>query len=134
VTPGGAAHGDFAPWNLLRTQDGWALVDWENFRVAAPPFFDLFHYIVQSNSELRRPLKGSIMRGLRLEGWVGRSIQAYADGAGVDARDGAHSLREYLMTSAATLELQAPRRGVRVRSKLATRLASEHPTVEETRG
>ena len=25
----GMAHGDFAPWNLLRTSDGWVLVDWE---------------------------------------------------------------------------------------------------------
>ena len=25
----GIAHGDCAPWNLLRTGDGWVLVDWE---------------------------------------------------------------------------------------------------------
>ena len=34
----GVAHGDFAPWNLLKAPDGWVLVDWEDSCADAPPF------------------------------------------------------------------------------------------------
>ena len=115
----GAAHGDFAPWNLLRTESGWGLVDWESFHTGAPPYFDLFHYLVQSNSELRRPLKQTILDGLEGKGWVAGAIGAYAAGAELNVRDGPHFLREYLRTSAARLELEAAGRGARVRSKMS---------------
>ncbi len=114
----GAAHGDFAPWNLLRTEDGWGVVDWEDFRSEAPPYFDLFHYLVQSGSELRRPLRRTILDGLGGRGWVAGAIGAYAAGAEVDAREGTRFLREYLHISAAELGLVAPRRSVRVRSRM----------------
>ena len=80
----GAAHGDFAPWNLLRTNSGWGLVDWESCHTGAPPYFDLFHYLVQSNSELRRPRRQTIINGLRGKGWVGAVIAAYAAGSEID--------------------------------------------------
>lgn len=118
----GAAHGDFAPWNLLRSKGGWALMDWETSRLGAQPYFDLFHYFVQSNSELRRPMKQTILDGLRLKGWVGRAIGAYAAGSEIHARESKHFLREYLRISAAKLDLEAPPRGARVRSKLSRRL------------
>lgn len=118
----GVAHGDFAPWNLLRTETGWGLVDWEGFRIDAPPYFDLFHYLVQANSELRRPLRRTILDGLASRGWVGGVIGAYAAGAEIDARDSAHCLREYLRISAATLALEAPARGTRVRAKMSSEL------------
>lgn len=118
----GAAHGDFAPWNLLETETGWALVDWENCRRADLPYFDLFHFLVQSNSELRRPTKHAILEGLRLRGWVGRVVGAYAEGAQVDVRQADGFLREYIRVSAKELDLAAPGRGVRVRTKLSSRL------------
>jgi aminoglycoside phosphotransferase (APT) family kinase protein len=63
----GVAHGDFAPWNLLETASGcWGVIDWENCRQSADPYFDLFHYLVQSSSELRRPRKQAILDGLEL--------------------------------------------------------------------
>src|SRR5207249_3910444 len=37
-SPLGLAHGDFTPWNLLPTDAGWTLVDWEETREQAPPF------------------------------------------------------------------------------------------------
>jgi Phosphotransferase enzyme family len=119
---GGASHGDFAPWNLLETATGWGLVDWEDSRAGLPPYFDLFHYLVQSNSELRRPSKTAILDGLRLKGWVGHAIGAYAAGAETDARDCKRFLRAYLHESARKLDLEAPPRGARVRSKLLRRL------------
>lgn len=118
----GAAHGDFAPWNLLRTESGWGLVDWESFHTGAPPYFDLFHYLVQSNSELRRPLKQTILDGLKGKGWVAGAIGAYAAGAELNVRDSPHFLREYLRASAARLEPEAAGRGARVRSNMSRRL------------
>jgi hypothetical protein len=122
VGTSGAAHGDFAPWNLLRTETGWGVVDWESFQSKAPPFFDLFHYLVQSNSELRRPLTQSILAGLKGKGWVGASIGAYAAGSEVHARESSHFLGEYLRISAPALNPEARRRGARVRSKMLARL------------
>jgi aminoglycoside phosphotransferase (APT) family kinase protein len=118
----GAAHGDFAPWNLLRTEGGWGLLDWEDFTTGAPPYFDLFHYFVQSNSELRRPTKQTILDGLRLKGWVGSAIAAYAAGAEVDAGESEHFLREYLRISTARFRMMAAPRGARVRLELSRRL------------
>jgi aminoglycoside phosphotransferase (APT) family kinase protein len=118
----GAAHGDFAPWNLLRMESGWGLVDWESFHTGAPPYYDLFHYLVQSNSQLRRPLIQTILDGLKGKGWVGGVIGAYAAGSEVDVRDSAHFLREYLLISAANLGQDAPRRGIRVRSIMTDKL------------
>lgn len=120
----GAAHGDFAPWNLLRTDSGWGLVDWENFHTGAPPYFDLFHYLVQSNSELRRPLTRTIWDGLKGKGWVGAAIGAYAAGSEVAARDSPHFLHEYLRISSAKLDPRDARRGTRIRSKMSSRLES----------
>jgi hypothetical protein len=124
----GAAHGDFAPWNLLRTDEGWALVDWEGFRGSAPPFFDLFHYLVQSNSELHRPSARSIIYGLHRNGWIGGVIAAYAEGAGLDVRMAPPSLRAYLETTASEIEPGAPGRSSRVRVHLMRILASSAPS------
>jgi hypothetical protein len=90
----------------------------ETSRVDASPYFDPFHYLVQANSELRRPRKRSIMDGVRLRGRVGKAVVPYADGADIPARENRRYLQEYLLFSAANLNLETPRRGSRVRSKL----------------
>jgi hypothetical protein len=118
----GAAHGDFAPWNLLETASGWGVIDWENCRPSADPYYDLFHYLVQSNSELRRPRKQAILDGLALRGWVGAAIKAYAAGSGIDVTESRRLLTRYLDVSGAMLDPDAPGRGVRVRTLLKTRL------------
>lgn len=46
-------HGDFAPWNLLRTPQGLGLVDWESARFADEPLRDMIHYLVQAGAHLR---------------------------------------------------------------------------------
>jgi hypothetical protein len=47
-TVGPLVHGDLSPWNLLRTPQGLALVDWEEARIAREPLFDLAHFVVSS--------------------------------------------------------------------------------------
>lgn len=118
----GVAHGDFAPWNLLQTPSGWGVIDWENCRTSADPYFDLFHYLVQSNSELRRPSRRAILEGLKLRGWVGSAVGAYASGSGIGVAESRHFLARYLDVSGAMFDPDAPPRGVRVRSRLKTRL------------
>ena len=92
----GPAHGDCAPWNLLRTHDGWVLVDWEDAREQAPPFFDLFHFLVQSHSLLGRPSAQAIVEGMHGRGYVGDLVRAYAAGARLDASEAASLLIAYL--------------------------------------
>jgi len=47
-------HGDFAPWNLVRTTDGTVLLDWESARLGDEPLFDLTHFVVQTGALLGR--------------------------------------------------------------------------------
>jgi hypothetical protein len=95
----GPAHGDAVPWNLLRTRTGWLLVDWENATDAAPPFHDVFHYLVHSFATLGRPSGEEILDGLAGKGWIGAAIHAYAEGAGVPASSAPLHLAQYLESS-----------------------------------
>jgi hypothetical protein len=93
------AHGDFAPWNLLRTADGWVLIDWEDASAAHPRCFDLCHYVVQSHAMLGRPSMEAIVDGFRGGGgWVGQAVAAYADGAGLPVGEAEQALKSYLGT------------------------------------
>jgi hypothetical protein len=118
----GVAHGDCAPWNLLRTESGWALIDWENSTGGMPPLYDLFHFFVQSSVELRRPTKGSLLGGLELKGWVGESIEAYAAGAEISSRESRRLFGEYLRISAARVKPNGPPRALRIRRELSAML------------
>ena len=93
----GIAHGDCAPWNLLRGQERWYLIDWSDARVDAPPFTDLWHYIVQAHALLGRPSKNEILEGFVERGWVGAAIAAYAHGAGLRRQDAYTHLLPYLL-------------------------------------
>jgi hypothetical protein len=95
----GPAHGDFAPWNLLRTADGWVLIDWEDTAADQEPFADLCHYLVQGHAMLGRPSRQAVVDGFRdRRGWVGRAVEAYADGAGLPAAEAPAALTRYLGT------------------------------------
>lgn len=100
----GMAHGDCAPWNLLRAPDGWVLVDWEGARADAPPFFDIAHYLVQGHSLLGRPTLRELLPDESERSWVRVAVRAYADGARRPASDWRSSLIGYLRTSAASLD------------------------------
>lgn len=93
----GSAHGDCAPWNLLRTERGWVLVDWESGATAQPPFFDLLHYLIQSHTLLGRPSRQALLEGFgHGRGWVGRAVHAYAQGAGLPVEEASVQLKSYL--------------------------------------
>jgi len=42
------AHGDFTPWNMYRANHVLHLFDWELSQLEMPLFYDLFHFIFQS--------------------------------------------------------------------------------------
>jgi thymidylate kinase len=121
----GLAHGDVAPWNLLRTGDGWCLVDWESAGPGRAPFHDVFHFLVQGLALLRNPGEDVILQGLDGGGWVGECLRAYADAAGLHVHTAEAALQHYLETSLPTLDpskLDA-RRGMAARRSLLARLA-----------
>jgi hypothetical protein len=48
-------HGDFAPWNLLRTSDGaLGAIDWEYGTPEGLPYLDLAYYILQTSALIYR--------------------------------------------------------------------------------
>jgi hypothetical protein len=95
----GPAHGDASPWNLLRTDRGLVLLDWEHASDAAPPFHDLFHFLVHGHSLLGRPAAHEILTGLDGEGWVAGAIAAYARGAELQVASAPRYLNAYLERS-----------------------------------
>ena len=123
---GGLAHGDFAPWNLLRTEGGWTVIDWEEARDGAPPFWDVFHYLVQGHALLRRPRQEALVAGFEGRGWVGAALQSYAEGAVVPARDAAMFFPAYLEDSRRMLNSaqRDGRAGLNARTALLRRFES----------
>jgi N-acetylglucosaminyldiphosphoundecaprenol N-acetyl-beta-D-mannosaminyltransferase len=49
---GFVVHGDLAPWNIIPTATGLALVDWENSRFEPDPLYDLAHYVTRTGALL----------------------------------------------------------------------------------
>jgi hypothetical protein len=117
----GPAHGDLAPWNLLRTRSGWVLVDWESAVERAEPWLDVCHFVVQAHSLLGRPEPSEVLDGfVHRRGWVGRAVAAYATGSGLDPSGAAPALRTYLARpdSAGVARSANEHRGLRRRAGL----------------
>lgn len=96
----GAAHGDCAPWNLLRTGERWVLVDWEEASEDAPPFYDVLHYHIQTYVLLRRRSASQVLDSItRPRGSVRAALQAYAGAAGLREDDGLQHLPSYIERS-----------------------------------
>jgi hypothetical protein len=130
----GFVHGDVAPWNLLRTRDGWALIDWEEAQERHAPFHDLLHFLVQAHALLGRPSQHVLLRGLLWRrGWVGAAVAAYASGARIPVDSAAPSLLVYLHESLQRIDHCAPdgRRGVTARLRLLHKLTSHLPQTKE---
>ncbi len=121
----GPAHGDCAPWNLLRAKQGWYLIDWNDAREAAEPFWDVLHYLVQGHALLGRPSAEALLRGLLAgRGRVGAAVRAYADAAGLETSEAAAQLPLYLAASRMGLDSGKAdeRRGLVARDRLLARL------------
>lgn len=121
----GFCHGDFAPWNLYRTEAGWALLDWEEAHADGPPFFDLWHYVVQGHALLGHPSERALLRGLDGKGWVAAAVEAYATGASLRLQDARDGLEHYLRVSARTLDsaITDQARGLEARKRLLEKVA-----------
>jgi hypothetical protein len=105
------------------------LLDWEHARTDAPPFFDLFHFLIQSHVLLGRPRARAIISGLAGRGWVSDAIAAYADGARVNQAAAAAYLHMYLRISRAQLDptTREGRAGLAARRSLLATSASIDP-------
>jgi hypothetical protein len=104
----GATHGDFAPWNLLRTEQRWMLVDWEEARDDGSPFYDLFHHLLISHVNLELPTQGVLLDGIEGRGWVGQAIAAYATGARLDAENVRDHFVSHLVSTRESLDVETP--------------------------
>jgi hypothetical protein len=127
----GAAHGDLAPWNLLRTEGGWMVVDWEDARYDAPPFFDVFHYLVQAHALLRHPSREDLIRALSTgHGWVGSTLRAYGKSARISPFRAVDFFPQYLEATVVTLDAftRDGRRGIAARRSLLAAFAAGHFT------
>jgi Phosphotransferase enzyme family len=116
----GRTHGDFAPWNLLKTERGWVLVDWEEARDSDRPFFDLFHYVFMAHQNLAAFSRKDFLDGLEGKGRIGRAIAAYAESADLRNLDLRELLIFYLRSSSQRLNLASPdgRSDYRARERL----------------
>ncbi|WP_273445663.1 phosphotransferase family protein [Neolewinella agarilytica] len=62
----GLAHGDFTPWNTLRTNDDQlAIIDWELGQTEMPLGFDFFHFHLQNGIMVERKSWQQIYRGMQ---------------------------------------------------------------------
>jgi thymidylate kinase len=116
----GPGHGDFAPWNVMATRDGWVVIDWESATFDAPPFDDLFHYLVQGAALLGHPRTSQIVAGLEGRGALAPAVRAYADVVGHPVDGLPNAFLGYLDRSTATLRLDRPdgARGLAARRRL----------------
>ena len=100
-----AWHMETSPPGIsLRAPDGWVLIDWEDSRADAPPFYDLFHYLVQGAVLLRRPSLRAFTGGAPGTSWMRDAIRAYAEGAGRPASTWRRHLGDYLRLSMEDLD------------------------------
>jgi hypothetical protein len=121
------AHGDFAPWNLLQTQGAWVLLDWEYASPSKPPFFDLWHYLLQAHILLGRPSAKTLVGALKGEsGWVRDAVVEYARGLGRSPEDAKNYFEAYIAASAERIggDPRQIRHGLRLRSQLQHQIAA----------
>jgi phosphotransferase family enzyme len=129
----GPVHGDLAPWNILRTNRGWALLDWEASDLA-PPFYDLFHYLVQGHVLLGRPSQRTLFAGLQQRNWVGDAVGAYAQAAELSVEEAPSRFVSYLGWSAERQAITSEGvRGRVARERLMAALASARATRRRAR-
>jgi hypothetical protein len=103
------------------------VVDWEDARDDAPPFFDVFHYIVQAHALLGHPSRKELLQGLSTgDGWVGSALRAYATAARVPPFKAVDLFPQYLQATVLALDARTRdgRRGVAARRSLLAALGA----------
>ncbi len=77
-----AAHGDFAPWNLVARGGQLRAFDWEHFELRAPALHDLVHFHVQTGALASEAPGERVFDGLRslFTGPGGRVLRALGIG------------------------------------------------------
>lgn len=53
-------HGDFSPWNVLKTKDKLILIDWERSQKNSLPLLDLFHFLTMQRLIRNQPIIADI--------------------------------------------------------------------------
>jgi hypothetical protein len=86
-------HGDLAPWNMVPSASGLALVDWEKSRFETDPLNDLAHYVIRTGALLHTWRPRAAVSHLVGRGSVGRR---YLREIGVDPDSAAEHLMRYL--------------------------------------
>jgi hypothetical protein len=121
----GYGHGDFAPWNLVRDDEDWWILDWEAACENPTLGWDFWHYVVQAHALVGRPSLGEIRRGLSGAGWIGRGLAAYAEGVGAGVGDICEALSGYLGEAIPAADVNADdvRRNILARRLLRDALA-----------
>jgi hypothetical protein len=90
---GPVVHGDLAPWNLVHTAHGIALVDWESSRFGLDPMHDLAHFVTSTGALLGtyEPAAAvGLLTAKASPGW------RYLDALGIDPDDAPGHVRRYL--------------------------------------
>ena len=103
------------------------VVDWEDARHDAPPFFDVFHYIVQAHALLGHPSRKELLQGLSTgDGWVGSAVRVYGTAARVPLSEAVELFPQYLQSTLTTLDARTRdgRRGITARRSLLAALAA----------
>jgi len=90
---GFVVHGDLAPWNIVPTESGLVLVDWEDSRFDEDPLYDLAHYVTRAGALLRAWRPESAVQHLTEEQSIG---WRYLDEIGLDPRSAPEHLERYL--------------------------------------
>jgi hypothetical protein len=105
--PWGASvvHGDLAPWNLLVTDAGLVLVDWENAELESRPMHDLTHFLVVEAGARRRATAAAVVAQLVGPGGAGRT---YLTRIGLDPNLASTCARMYFQRAGDLDELGVP--------------------------
>jgi hypothetical protein len=90
---GFVVHGDLAPWNMVPSPNGLALVDWEKSRFEFDPLCDLAHYVIRTGALLHMWRPRAAVNHLVGRESVGRQ---YLQDIGVDPDSAAEHLLRYL--------------------------------------
>jgi hypothetical protein len=109
LVPVGLVHGDFAPWNVLAGEQSLGVVDWQEARFNGLPFWDIWHYAVQTAALARSSWSAKALhRAIQSEGPLWSALQRYASSTDVPVDLARLILPLYLATTGARLATNGP--------------------------